>query len=47
VGDEWLLRAGTTTTWIATARGGRMPLHLGVATPAAGETIRWATRLGQ
>lgn len=47
VGDEWLMRAGTTTTWIASARGGRIALHLGAATPAAGETIQWATKQGQ
>ena len=45
--DGWLLRADGTTTWLASGRGGRMALHLGVGVPAAGETIRWATKQGQ
>ena len=46
--ETWILRTGVaTTTHLVTVRDARPALYHGVESPAAGETMRWATKSGQ
>jgi hypothetical protein len=46
--EHWILRSGgTNTSTLVTVRDARPALYLGIDTPAAGETMRYASKSGQ
>jgi hypothetical protein len=47
VPPAWLLSNSTTVSFTVTARNARPALYNGLVTPAAGETMAWASKQGQ